>query len=295
MEDTVLEVVDFTLQDIGSATYTEYSIDSDTASYFAEHIDSLLGCKVGLLHSHNTMAAFFSGTDMSTLKEQAFQCNNVLSLIVNNEGSYVAKFTESRQVHEDVSTTVQTFQKASWRYMGDEDRSSGRDFTNNSDTSNDFKEVKCWDCEITRPLDVRLDEDFDKECKEKEYMFRERKEKDLYTTSFHVPAYPNPQEGEEPSNTDMDLLLYSIRTLKFIKPAVGFRSYQYSYLMWDKDLDTFFLYNFIYAWYYYYNPTMAQVAEVGDILSRSEVLSTRYPEQLDTVLAILDEIMEEKE
>ena len=56
MEDAVLEIVDFTLQDIGNKTYTEYSLDSETAAYYAKHIDELIGCKVCLLHSHNAMA-----------------------------------------------------------------------------------------------------------------------------------------------------------------------------------------------------------------------------------------------
>lgn len=292
MEDTVLEIVDFTLQDIGSATYTEYNIDSDTASYFAEHVDSLIGCKVGLLHSHNSMAAFFSGTDMATLKEQAFQCNNVLSIVVNNEGSYVAKFTESRKVHEDVTTTVQTFQKASWRYMGDEDRTSERDFSNNSTTSNDFTEVKCWDCDITRPLDVRIDEDFERECTEKEHLFKEKKEKDLRNVfSPRISVYSSPWKEEKFPDADIGLLLHSIRALKFIRPTSGYGRYYPTYPWWDKDLDDLFWDNFIYAWYHYYNPTMEQIAEVRAILSRSEILTTQFPEQLNMVLNTLDDIL----
>jgi hypothetical protein len=51
-----IHVLDFCLQDIGSSVYTEYELGGDTAAYYAEHIDTLLGCKVGTLHSHNKMA-----------------------------------------------------------------------------------------------------------------------------------------------------------------------------------------------------------------------------------------------
>lgn len=105
MEETELMVVDFTLQDIGSAGYTEYSLDEETAAYYADHIDTLLGCKVMLLHSHHNLGAFLSSTDMSTLKEQAEQCNNVLTLVVDNRGTYVAKFTERHRVHKDIAVT----------------------------------------------------------------------------------------------------------------------------------------------------------------------------------------------
>lgn len=60
MEDAILKIVDFTLQDIGSAGYTEYNLDGDTASYYAEHIDELVGCKVCLLHSHHNMGKLFA-------------------------------------------------------------------------------------------------------------------------------------------------------------------------------------------------------------------------------------------
>lgn len=56
MQNMTIEIVDFCLQDIGSSGYTEYELNENTGAYFAEHIDTLLGCKVALLHSHNAMA-----------------------------------------------------------------------------------------------------------------------------------------------------------------------------------------------------------------------------------------------
>ena len=54
----VLKVEDFCLQDIGSGIYTEYDMNGVTASYYTEHIDTLLGCKIATLHSHNKMAKY---------------------------------------------------------------------------------------------------------------------------------------------------------------------------------------------------------------------------------------------
>lgn len=54
--DIALEVVDFMLQDIGNAVYTEYDLNEEVAGYIADNLDELLGTKVALLHSHNKMA-----------------------------------------------------------------------------------------------------------------------------------------------------------------------------------------------------------------------------------------------
>lgn len=43
--------------------------------------------------SHNTMATFFSGTDTATLLQEGQDRNNIVSLIVNNEGKYSAAIT----------------------------------------------------------------------------------------------------------------------------------------------------------------------------------------------------------
>lgn len=43
--------------------------------------------------SHNTMATFYSGTDLNTLKVEGADRNHFLSLIVNNAGEYTAAIT----------------------------------------------------------------------------------------------------------------------------------------------------------------------------------------------------------
>lgn len=48
-DDFKIIAKDFLLQDIGSGTYTEYSLDGEVANYLADHLD-LIECKVGRLH-----------------------------------------------------------------------------------------------------------------------------------------------------------------------------------------------------------------------------------------------------
>ena len=92
-KDKNLHVIckDFFLQDVGASTYTEFKNDVELAAYMADH--ELWDCYTGLMHSHDMMSTFFSGTDLATLKEEGNDSNHFLSLIVNNAGSYTAAIT----------------------------------------------------------------------------------------------------------------------------------------------------------------------------------------------------------
>ena len=92
----VLEAQDFYLRDVGSATSTEFDDDADAFNYQIEN--GLEDSIQALIHSHNSMAAFFSGTDDNTLKSMGKQMPHFLSLIVNNAGKYCAKITRRREL-----------------------------------------------------------------------------------------------------------------------------------------------------------------------------------------------------
>lgn len=87
----VITCKDIYISDIGSATYTEFDHSADIVTYQA--MNDLLDCYTGLIHSHNQMATFFSGTDRDTLIEEGMDMPHFLSLIVNNTGVYTAKIT----------------------------------------------------------------------------------------------------------------------------------------------------------------------------------------------------------
>ena len=99
-EDGSLEIrcVDILPMDIGSATYTEFNMSPDVISYMAQKPE-LLDCKMGLIHSHNNMSTFFSGTDTATLQEEGADRNHFVSLIVNNAGNYTAAITRKIKYH----------------------------------------------------------------------------------------------------------------------------------------------------------------------------------------------------
>lgn len=95
-EDNTLTVtcIDLFQMDEGTGAYTEYDMNSDVATYMVDHPELLEeGVYQGLIHSHNNMPTFFSGTDTATLQSEGSDMNHFVSLIVNNAGKYTAGIT----------------------------------------------------------------------------------------------------------------------------------------------------------------------------------------------------------
>ena len=106
--DFEVTCVDLFVMDIGSSAYTEYKESVDVISYRAQN--DLLGEDIfeGLIHSHNSMPTFFSGTDCSTLSEEGTNSNHFVSLIVNNAGVYTAAVTRRVVTESVVEATIKT-------------------------------------------------------------------------------------------------------------------------------------------------------------------------------------------
>ena len=103
-EDLVITAFDFLLQDIGVSGYTEFNQSPDVIGYMVDHPE-LLGEDIyqGLMHSHHTMGAFFSGTDLATLREEGSDRIHFVSLIIDTKGTYKAAIT--RVVSEEMTAT----------------------------------------------------------------------------------------------------------------------------------------------------------------------------------------------
>ena len=108
--------VDIYVMNVGNPGFTEFDDSEDIISYRATHADTLLqeGIYEGLIHSHHSMSAFFSGTDSDTLGQEGSQVNHFLSLIVNNEGKYVARVT--RKIQAEVEENIKTDRKETLYY-----------------------------------------------------------------------------------------------------------------------------------------------------------------------------------
>lgn len=279
-------VEDFVLQDIGSAVYTEYDMNGDTASYYADHIDTLLGCKIATLHSHNKMAAWFSGTDVSTLYEAGSQMNNVLSIIVNNAGSYVAKFTQKVSIHCDTHHVATTQESSSMSYMGDKEISSNRSYTTNNDTKDDFIKILCYDCEINRPVIVETSEEYrriEEECKEAINNVRTKllqKAKTNKTFIVNPTTYVSHKYDSEYSeeSSPTSVLIHSLFGLTFdmrnFNPEnITDLKYAYTPFFITKLNPSYqFMVDFLYAWFELFKPTLHQLTEIIDIISKDSNL-----------------------
>lgn len=94
---------DLLFMDTGYSATTEFYLDeANIGSYIIDH--DLFGCQCGLIHSHHSMQAFFSGQDSAMLEQEGSSRNHFLSLVVNNAGKYVARVTV-KEVSEHAITT----------------------------------------------------------------------------------------------------------------------------------------------------------------------------------------------
>lgn len=137
-ESLSITAKDLYVMDIGSSGFTTF--DSRNAEYFSYAVKNNLDetCDFGLIHSHHNMKAFFSGTDSAELNATGKTRDVYVSLIVNNEGSYVAKVTRRVQKKANVEWQVSY-----------SDLSGNRIVTKSEEVKN--IELEIYDCEIVNP------------------------------------------------------------------------------------------------------------------------------------------------
>jgi len=75
---------------IGSSTYTEFDYTGEVMNAYDIYPEGI-EMSNSLIHSHHSMAAFFSGVDTTELKDNAHHYNYYISLIVNFAHIYCAK------------------------------------------------------------------------------------------------------------------------------------------------------------------------------------------------------------
>ena len=101
-EDIVITASKLLLRDIGSTTLTEFNL---TTEQQIEQGDYLMeGFRLGLIHTHHNMRAFFSGTDDQELQENSPHHEMYVSLIVNhgNTNDYMARICFKGEVEKEV-------------------------------------------------------------------------------------------------------------------------------------------------------------------------------------------------
>jgi hypothetical protein len=108
------KLVDFILQDIGTSGHTQFENDEELIDLYMEK-PHLRRCRMGLMHSHNTMPTFFSPEDWEELEDNSTGTSYYLSLIVNNEFSAKCKIAfQGKQTKK--SSVKQTIKLDSGEY-----------------------------------------------------------------------------------------------------------------------------------------------------------------------------------
>lgn len=79
------------LRDIGTKASTAFDYDEECMEFVEKN--NLHMSRHGMIHSHNTMPVFFSGTDIEELQDNVGNHNIYLSLVVNNYMAMTAKAT----------------------------------------------------------------------------------------------------------------------------------------------------------------------------------------------------------
>lgn len=132
----------------GTGTYTEYAFDDRVVDFMMENPEAMTW-KMAHIHSHNNMAVFFSGTDMSELEDNAPNHNFYLSLIVNNRMDFCAKvcFIATTTENREVSFFAKDENGENYVYKRD-------------NVNSNVEELVIYDCNIHTPQLESLEESF---------------------------------------------------------------------------------------------------------------------------------------
>jgi len=88
--DFEITLKDILPMDKGSSVSTEFSYDKSYVEYLMKD-DKRTNWKSGLIHSHNNMEVFYSGTDEEELRTNSKAHNFYLSVVVNNRMSIIGR------------------------------------------------------------------------------------------------------------------------------------------------------------------------------------------------------------
>ena len=190
----VIEVKDIIPMNKGSKAYTEFSfqekkrdlseVEDRMIDYFNDNMKALEDdWKIGLIHSHNSMGVFFSGTDMSELIDNSKSHNFYLSLIVNNFMHMTAKIGQRIGTDDIIETS----------YIGHDE--NGKKYeVKKTKVSVKHEMVNIIDADIEKPKEADVDDYFKKNVDAIIKAADEKKYSENYYTSNKYGYYPKPND-----------------------------------------------------------------------------------------------------
>ena len=90
LKDMVFTILNIYVMDVGTYSHTGYNYDGFSKLYKTIP-NTDLDVRIGTIHSHHTMGAFFSGEDMKELADNSNVYDYYLCLVVDTKGTYKAK------------------------------------------------------------------------------------------------------------------------------------------------------------------------------------------------------------
>ena len=94
-EDYNIIPKDIHVMSYDTSALTSFEYDAESMELIIDAQEK--GLMAGLIHSHNTMGAFMSGTDETELIKNSQSYENYVSIIINNFGEYVCKRTHKAE------------------------------------------------------------------------------------------------------------------------------------------------------------------------------------------------------
>lgn len=155
LDDWKIYAEDIFLADVGTPGSTSYEVDKggfkavDVVEMY-EKFEGLLdgSLKNQHIHTHHSMAAFFSGTDWENLEDRSNVSNYTLMLVVNFDGKYCAKVAFKAKIVEKGGTSIE--------FANNADNLPGLKM----DKDEEIEKLVIMDCAIIRESPVVLAEEW---------------------------------------------------------------------------------------------------------------------------------------
>lgn len=197
----VVKCEDIYVMDIGSGTYTEYKENATILDYRIQNNLLTEEIQEGLIHSHNNMSTFFSGTDRDTLVEEGTNSNHFVSLIVNNEGKYTARVT--RKITREVKAVAHIIYDSNSYYNSYGDNKvileKDKHWEEDREESRIIQEIEYFNLDIEKQeasnpftaIDERLREiKREKDAATRKYSYNSVRDRYPYLNTYNKEKYP---------------------------------------------------------------------------------------------------------
>lgn len=204
---------DLYVMDIGSGAYTEYKENASILDYRIQNNLLTEEIQEGLIHSHNNMSTFFSGTDSDTLIEEGTHSNHFVSLIVNNAGNYTARVT--RKITRDLKAKAHIVYEADEYYNSYGDTkvilSDKKQWEEDREETKTVQEIEYFNLTIVKDNVDNPFQDIDERLREIKVAKEAEKKKSSYTkksypylNTYNKSKYPKEPDAWRQQQLPMD-------------------------------------------------------------------------------------------